>query len=58
VGFFAVPAEEYVEVEYRASLVKEGKLFFLVEKPELVRLGYFDDTDIAMMIRTTGETEL
>lgn len=56
--FFAVPAEEYVEVEYRASLVKEGNLFFLGGKPERVRLGYFDDIDIAMMIHTTGETEL
>ncbi|MBW1709973.1 MAG: amidohydrolase [Deltaproteobacteria bacterium] len=50
VVFFAVPAEEYVEVEYRASLVKEGKLGFLGGKPELVRLGHFDDIDMAMMI--------
>jgi len=30
-----VPAEEYVEVQYRASLGKEGKLFFLGGKPPL-----------------------
>jgi hypothetical protein len=53
-----VPAEKYVEVEYRASLVKEGNLCFLGGKPELVLLGYIDDIDIAMMIHTTGETEL
>lgn len=58
VVFFAVPAEEYVEVEYRDSLVTGGKLGFLGGKPELVRLGYFDDIDIAMMIHTTGEKEL
>jgi amidohydrolase len=55
--FFAVPAEEYVEVEYRAGLVQEGRLEFLGGKPELVRLGYFDDVDMAMMIHTSGSTE-
>lgn len=52
--FFAVPAEEYVEVEYRARLVQEGTLQFLGGKPELVRLGHFDDVDMAMMIHTSG----
>jgi amidohydrolase len=55
--FFAVPAEEYVEVEYRARLVQEGKLEFLGGKPELVRLGHFDDVDMAMMIHTTSNVE-
>lgn len=54
--FFAVPAEEYVEVEYRARMVQEGKLEFLGGKPELVRLGHFDDVDMAMMIHTNGST--
>lgn len=54
--FFAVPAEEYVEVEYRARLVQEGKLEFLGGKPELVRLGHFDDIDMAVMIHTSGST--
>lgn len=52
--FFAVPAEEYVEVEYRARLVQDGKLQFLGGKPELVALGHFDDVDMAMMIHTSG----
>ncbi len=55
--FFAVPAEEYVEVEYRARLVREGTLEFLGGKPELVRLGHFDDVDIAMMIHTNSGGE-
>jgi len=50
VVFFAVPAEEYVEVEYRMGLVREGKLGLLGGKPELVRLGHFDDIDMTMMI--------
>ncbi|OGG43633.1 MAG: amidohydrolase [Candidatus Handelsmanbacteria bacterium RIFCSPLOWO2_12_FULL_64_10] len=57
VVFFAVPAEEYVEVEYRSGLMKEGKIEFLGGKPELIRLGEFDDVDMAMMIHTSGSRE-
>ena len=57
VVFFAVPAEECVEVGYRASLIDEGKLAFLCGKPELVRLGEFDDIDMAMMIHTNSNPE-
>lgn len=55
VVFFAVPAEEYVEIEYRQSLVKEGKIRFLGGKSELVRLGHFDSIDMAMMIHTHSD---
>ena len=55
VVFFAVPAEEYIEVEYRMGLVREGKLEFLGGKPELVRLGHFDDVDMAAMIHTHSD---
>jgi len=33
--FMAVPAEEYIEIEYRDSLRREGKIEFLGGKPEL-----------------------
>lgn len=52
--FFAVPAEEYVEIEYRRELVKEGKTTFLAGKPELVQLGCFDDVDMAIMIHSSS----
>ena len=58
VAFFAVPAEEYIEVEYRMGLVKEGKIGFLGGKPELVRLGHFDDVDIAAMIHTHSDPNM
>jgi len=54
VVFFAVPAEEYVEVEYRVNLVKEGKLGFLGGKAELIRLGHLDDIDMAILIHTSA----
>ena len=53
---FAVPAEEFIEVEQRLELRAQKKLEFLGGKQELIRLGRFDDVDIAMMchVRYTG----
>ena len=53
---FAVPAEEFVEVEDRLSLREDGKLEFLGGKQELIRLGEFDDVDMAMMCHTASDT--
>jgi amidohydrolase len=57
VVFFAVPAEEYGDVEWRVGQARQGKLEFLGGKPELLRLGHFDDVDLAMMIHTTSRPE-
>lgn len=50
VEFMAVPAEEFVELEYRDRLRKEGKIRYFGGKQELIHKGYFDDVDISMMI--------
>ena len=55
--FMAVPAEEYIEIEYRDNLRREGKIEFLGGKPELIKLGEFDDVDMAMMLHTTSVPE-
>lgn len=54
VGFMAVPAEEYIEIEYRNNLRLEGKLEFLGGKSEFIRLGHLDDVDMAMMTHAIG----
>jgi amidohydrolase len=54
---FAVPAEEYGDIGWRVHQAREGKLEFLGGKPELLRLGHFDDVDLAMMIHTTPRPE-
>ena len=54
VALFAVPAEEYIEIEYRDELRRDGKLEFLGGKPELIRLGEMDDVDMALMCHTTS----
>ncbi len=50
--FFAVPAEEFIDVEERAGRVAKGEIEFMLGKPELVAKGHFDDIDMAMMIHT------
>src|SRR5919199_1271711 len=46
VVLFAVPAEEYIEVEWRLGLRERGALEFLVGESELIKLGEFDDVDM------------
>jgi amidohydrolase len=55
--FFAVPAEEYGDIEWRVAQARAGALEFLGGKPELLRLGHFDDVDLAMMIHMTSRPE-
>lgn len=52
VALFAVPAEECIEIDWRLSLRRSGQIEFLVGKAELIRLGEFDDIDIAMLTHT------
>ena len=57
VQLMAVPAEEFVDVEYRLKLREEGKIEFLSGKQEFIRLGAFDDVDMAMMVHTSSSAE-
>ena len=54
IALMAVPAEEYIEVEYRDDLRRDGKIEFLGGKPEFIRLGALDDVDLAMMTHTSA----
>jgi len=45
----AIPAEEFIEIDYRGKLRNEGKIRFYGGKQEFIRLGLFDDVDIAIM---------
>ena len=57
IALVAVPAEEYIEIEYRDGLRRDGKIEFLGGKPELIRLGEFDDVDLSMMVHTTSNPD-
>ena len=49
-----VPAEELLEIEYRAKLKAEGVIKYFGGKTEFMHRGYFDGVDIAFMIHTGG----
>ena len=48
--FMAVPAEEFVEMEFRTDLKKKGLLTYFGGKQEMVAKGLFDDIDISLMV--------
>lgn len=50
VVFFGVPAEEFVEIEYRNQLRAAGKLHYLGGKQELIYRDAFADIDMAMQM--------
>lgn len=52
IDFMAVPAEEFIELEYRKELKKSGVINFFGGKQELISKGAFDDVDIAMMVHS------
>lgn len=52
ITFMAVPAEEFIEIDYRSELIEKGEIKFIGGKQELIYRGYFDNIDIAMMIHS------
>ena len=57
VTFFAVPAEEFIDLEYRKALKDEGKIIALGGKQQLIAEGAFDNIDMAMMIHAQPNDE-
>lgn len=54
ITFIAVPAEEFVELEFREKLQAEGKIEFFGGKQEFVRLGKMDHIDMCMMAHASN----
>ena len=48
----AVPAEELLEIEFRQKLKAEGKIKYLGGKSEFLHRGYFDSSDMALLVHT------
>ena len=51
-----VPAEEYVEIEYRNKLREEKKIEFLGGKAQIIAEGGFDDVDMALQMHVDPAT--
>lgn len=52
IDLMAVPAEEYVEIEYRNELRESGAITFLGGKQEFIKLGLMDNVDMMIMQHT------
>ena len=49
ISFFAVPSEEYGEIEYKLLLKDKGLIKYGGGKAELIRIGAFDDINISIV---------
>lgn len=58
VVFFAVPAEEYGEIEFKNQLAEQGLIRFGGGKAELIRVGAFDDIDLSVVHHTHPGTQV
>ena len=58
VAFIVTPAEEFIDIQERLALRASGEIEFLSGKQEMIRLGTFDDVDMAMMVHTSAANGL
>jgi len=54
---FAVPAEEYGEIEFKNQLKEQGKIRYGGGKCELIRIGEFDEIDLDL-VHHTGDSDI
>lgn len=54
VTFVFVPAEEYVDLDYRKKLRDECVITYFGGKPEAMKLGVFDDIDATICVHAMG----
>ncbi len=54
IRLMAVPAEELIEIGYRASLREKGIIKYFGGKVEFMYRGFMDDCDIALLVHTSN----
>ncbi len=54
IRLIAVPAEEFIELEFRKNLRKKGVIRYLGGKQELLWRGILDDVSLAFMVHTSN----
>ncbi|MBM3934904.1 MAG: amidohydrolase [SAR202 cluster bacterium] len=57
IALMGVPAEEFIDVEQRLALYRQGRLGFMSGKQEMIRLGAFDDVDMALLVHTSASPD-
>ncbi|WP_373893736.1 M20/M25/M40 family metallo-hydrolase [Virgibacillus sp. CBA3643] len=53
-SFIFVPAEEYLDLDYREELMNQNKISHYGGKPEAMKLGVFNDIDAALCVHAIG----
>ena len=54
VTLLVTPGEEFCDMDYRKSLIAEGKLHYPSGKQEMIATGVFDDVDIMLSCHAMG----
>ncbi|MCT4595262.1 MAG: amidohydrolase [Anaeromicrobium sp.] len=57
VTFIGAPAEEFTDIDYRESLIKEGKIKYCSGKQDMISKGVFDNIDLVISCHTMGGVE-
>ncbi|MBQ4253733.1 MAG: M20/M25/M40 family metallo-hydrolase, partial [Erysipelotrichaceae bacterium] len=58
VTLFFTPAEEFVDLDYRKGLVKEGKIRYLSGKENMIAEHVLDDVDLLIHFHASGPSDL
>lgn len=54
ISFVFIPAEEYVDLDFREELKQAGEIEYYGGKPEAMRLGIFDEFDFTISTHAMG----
>ncbi len=55
-SFIGTPAEEFIDLEYREGLIRDGKIRFFSGKQNMICDGVFDGLDCVLSAHINGET--
>lgn len=56
ISFIATPAEEFIDLDYRRELQKQGKIRYFSGKQNMIAQGIFDDVDCVITMHINGDT--
>lgn len=57
VTLFFTPAEEYTDIPYRDSLIKNHKIDYIGGKQNMIMKGLFDDLDVIIHLHAMGKSK-
>ncbi len=55
ITFIGAPAEEFTDIDYRKTLVENGKVKYMSGKQDMIYNGIFDDIDLILSCHIMGE---